>query len=178
MERLIILPVLALVLGQAFAQSDSPLDYEALMNAHRGLSEDFLQARERLDAAATEYTAVIRNIFASEEGVQQGPAVSATKHRQQQLEKMIYLVPVLTASAEDKQSMYERIELWVSGFSKEFGLNYEQEKPIRQSLMDYAKAYGKYQAIFNKLQEAVNNGRPLPPAVPPLPPPPQQHHNG
>lgn len=178
MKRIFILPVMALFWCQPYSQSGSPLDYEGLMNSHRGIFEDFIQAREGLETAGGKYVATIEKIFGAQPAARRGPSGNTSRSQQRQLERMIHVAPVFVGVAESKEELNQRLDTWVSGFSREFGLADEQEKAIRRSLSDYARAYGKYLLAYNKLQEVVNYGRPLPPAVPPPPPPPQQHHGG
>lgn len=168
---------LSFLLGPVFSQVPASFEYESIMKSNKGLVGDFIQAREGLSSASSDYVATIESIFGAEAQKVKGPNNGNTKYQQRQLERMIHVVPVFVSVSENKEELIQRIDAWVNGFSKEFGLTYEQEKAIRQDLNVYAKAYNKYSTAFYKLQEALNNGRPIPPSIPPPPPPPQQHHN-
>lgn len=167
---------LAFLFGSGFGQQPSYFDYESIMRSNKGLVGDFIDAGENLSTAASNYIATIESVFASESQNTKGPSSGNTKYQQRQVERMIHVVPVFISVAKSKEELMQRIDSWVNGFCKEFGLPYEQEKMIRQDLMDYAKSYSKYLTAYNKLQEALNNGRQIPPSIPPPPPPPQQHH--
>ena len=144
--------------GPVFGQPPSSFDYESIMKSHRGLVEDFMEAQEQLSTAGSNYVATIESVFSSEGQSTKGPNSGNTKYQQRQVERMIHVVPVFVSVAENKEELMQRIDSWVNGFCKEFGLPYEQEKGIRQGLIRFKIVNGQRSsgAVITGFNEPVD----------------------
>ena len=172
------LPLLLLIFfsSQAFSQSNSSYDYKSLVKTNKDQVDGFMQSNKAMMTANLNYIETIQNIFESGKVKVEGSSNRSTAYRQQQLDWMLYAVPILASTTPDKDQLNESIELWVSDFCKEFGLTYENKNSIRGSLAAYVQAYELYHSKCFELQKTVGYGMVPPPSVPPPPPPQQQHH--